>query len=140
MKRGRKGLEALRSGKYISLTTYRRDGRAVATPIWFVVDGGRILAFTGAQTGKAKRIRVNPPVEIAPCTLKGAVTGPAQSGTACLLPDSEREHVMALIRAKYRVTKWLLDVIVAAIRVALRKPQTHSVYIEIRLDASASPE
>ncbi len=121
----------LRNEKYISLTTFRRDGRGVATPIWFAVDGDHLVAFTGAQTGKVKRIRRNPHVMLAPCTFRGAVTGPRWSATVDILPDGEREHVLRLIRKKYRVVKPLLDIITTTMRVVKRKPQTHSVYLRI---------
>jgi len=51
--------------KYISVTTYRRDGTDVATPVWFVQDGDRLLIRTGVDSGKAKRIRRNPAVLVA---------------------------------------------------------------------------
>jgi uncharacterized protein len=131
-------LARLRGEKYISLTTFRRDGRGVATPVWFAIDGDRIVAFTGAETGKAKRIRANPCVTVAPCNLRGAVTGPAWTGFARMLPAKDGEAVMRLIRRKYRVTKQLLDLVVGIIRIARRRPQTHSVYIEIRPEDTTS--
>ena len=56
---------------YLSLTTFRRDGRPVATPVWFALDGDSILIWTGANAGKAKRIRNNPNVMVAACDFKG---------------------------------------------------------------------
>jgi uncharacterized protein len=53
--------------RYISITTFRRDGTPVATPVWVVAEGGRLYVWTGAQTGKAKRIRHHPAVTVAPC-------------------------------------------------------------------------
>jgi hypothetical protein len=47
-------------GKYISVTTYKRDGTGVATPVWFVQEGDRLLFRTGVASGKARRIRGNP--------------------------------------------------------------------------------
>jgi uncharacterized protein len=131
-------MSRLRAEKYISLTTFRRDGRGVATPVWFAEDGDHIVAFTGAQTGKAKRIRHNPHVMVAPCTIRGTITGPRWAGTVEFLPDSEHERVMGLIRAKYRVTKFLLDIIVGTIRRIARKPQTHSVYLQISFGAETT--
>lgn len=116
----------LRDEKYMRLTTFRRDGRGVATRSGSR-EGEASLAFTGAQTGKAKRIRATKSVTIAPCTIRGVVTGPTWSGTARILPKDERDRVMKLIFAKYRVTKRLLDMLVGVIRVIARKPQTHTV-------------
>lgn len=130
----------LRNEKYISLTTYRRNGEPVATPIWFALDGDLILAFTGAQTGKARRSKRNPRVTVAPCTFRGRLKGPRWEGTARILPDTDGPAVMALIRGKYWVTKPLLDLIVAVIRLVARRPQTHTVYIEITLGSSAGEQ
>ena len=105
----------------------------MATPVWFAIDNDRIVAFTGAQTGKAKRIRATERVTIAPCRFRGTVTGPVWEGHARILPTEEKDHVMTLIRRKYWVTKRLLDGIVGLIRLISRKPQTHSVYLEIRV-------
>lgn len=58
-------------GKYVSITSFRRDGTGVATPVWFVQEGGRPLAQTGANSGKIKRIRRNPRVMIVPCGATG---------------------------------------------------------------------
>src|SRR5258708_2439634 len=67
-------LAALTHERYISLTTFRRDGRAVPTVVWFAHDGERILVWTGANSGKVKRIKNNPRVTVAPCDRTGKVT------------------------------------------------------------------
>jgi PPOX class probable F420-dependent enzyme len=54
-------------GKYVSITSFRRDWTGVATPVWFVQEAGRLLIQTGTNSGKVKRIRRNPRVTIAPC-------------------------------------------------------------------------
>ena len=58
-------------GRYLSITSYKRDGRGVATPVWFVQRDGRLLAETDAASGKVKRIRRNPQVRVAVCTASG---------------------------------------------------------------------
>jgi len=67
----------LTRGRYLLLTTYRRGGEPVPTPVWFVTDGPRLLVSTGPSTGKVRRIRANPSVLVAPCTLRGRPTGDA---------------------------------------------------------------
>jgi PPOX class probable F420-dependent enzyme len=57
-------------GKYLSLTSFRRDGTGVATPVWFVEAGGRLLVETDAGSYKVRRIRRDPQVTIAPCTAR----------------------------------------------------------------------
>lgn len=61
--------------KYINLTTYRKNGNAVPTPVWFVEMDGCLYVFTGAQTGKAKRIRANGRASVAPSDARGNPLG-----------------------------------------------------------------
>ena len=58
-------------GKYLSLTTVKRDGTGVATPVWFVAEAGTILVVTGAESHKVRRIHHNPAVTVAECTASG---------------------------------------------------------------------
>jgi hypothetical protein len=90
------------TGKYISLTTYRRDGTAVATPVWFVQEGGRLLVRTGTASGKVKRIRHNPAVRVTVCTARGRLRGQQASGVAYVLSGSEADTAERLITRKYR--------------------------------------
>jgi PPOX class probable F420-dependent enzyme len=89
-------------GKYISMTTYRRDGTAVATPVWFVQEGDRLLVRTGAASGKVKRIHRNPSVQVAACTARGRLRGQQVSGVARVLPGPEADAALGLITRKYR--------------------------------------
>jgi len=102
-------LAALRNETYISLTTFRRDETAIPTPMWFALDGERILIWTSPTSGKVKRIRNNPHVTVAPCTARGKVTGAAFSATATFLPDREAAHANDLMNAHYGFQKRLLD-------------------------------
>jgi len=95
-------------GKYLSLTTYRRDGTPVATPVWFVQDGGRLYVNTAAESYKAKRIRQNPAVTVAACTARGAVRGAAIAARAEFLPESEHAKVDQLMARKYRIDRILI--------------------------------
>ena len=88
-------------GKYISLTTYRRDGTAVATPVWFVQQGDRLLVRTGTASGKVKRIRRNPAVQVAECTAGGRVRGQQASGVARVLSGPEADAAEGLVNRKY---------------------------------------
>lgn len=87
--------------RYISLVTFRKSGAAVATPVWFAEDGGKLYVMTASRLGKYKRIRNNPQVKIAPCTIRGKVTGPEFSATARILPKEEFSRARKLINAKY---------------------------------------
>ncbi|MGZ4439252.1 MAG: PPOX class F420-dependent oxidoreductase [Gaiellaceae bacterium] len=90
-------------GKYLSLTSFRRDGTEVATPVWFVRDNGRLLVVTDAASYKAKRIRRNPEVTIAPCSARGRLLADPVPAHAELLPDSELPRTEALLTGKYRI-------------------------------------
>jgi PPOX class probable F420-dependent enzyme len=89
-------------GKYLSITSYRRDGSGVSTPVWFATEGDRLLVMTAATSGKVKRIRRNPYVTIAPCSARGKTKTESMPAHAELLPPSEVERVKRLIARKYR--------------------------------------
>jgi PPOX class probable F420-dependent enzyme len=90
------------TGKYLSVTTFRRDGTGVATPVWFVPEEGRLLVETGADSYKVRRIRRNPAVTIAPCTATGRLRGAPVPARAELLPDAEVARVRRLVADRYR--------------------------------------
>ena len=85
-------IAALAKHRYISLTTYRRDGRAVATPVWFVLDGAQILVWTDAASGKAKRVRANGRAAIAASDMRGKPKAGAIEATAHVVPPSGEER------------------------------------------------
>jgi PPOX class probable F420-dependent enzyme len=89
-------------GKYLSLTSFKRDGTGVATPLWFVADGRRVLVMTDASSFKAKRIRHNPEVMVAPCSATGRPRGEWLPARAEFLPLAELARVEALMARKYR--------------------------------------
>src|SRR5205823_9533571 len=60
-------LQRMFPGRYLSITSFKRDGTGISTPVWFVSDGGRLYAFTDLHSAKIRRIRHNPHVEIASC-------------------------------------------------------------------------
>lgn len=96
------------SGKYLSLTSFRRDGTGVATPVWFVRDGDRLLVETDAGSYKLKRIRRNPSVRVAPCGATGRLRGEPRQARAEILPESEVARAERLMARKYRVDRMLL--------------------------------
>jgi PPOX class probable F420-dependent enzyme len=89
-------------GKYLSITSYRRDGTGVATPVWFVRDGARILVETDAKSYKAKRIRREPLVSIATCTARGKLRSAKVAARAEIL-EWEPERYEPLFEQKYAV-------------------------------------
>lgn len=93
--------EHLTDAKFILLTTYRRDGTPVATPLWHVVVDGIVYTSTGADLGKVKRIRNNPEVTISACTINGRPTGPAHAARARLLSGAESRWANRRKRNRY---------------------------------------
>jgi uncharacterized protein len=91
------------AGKYLRITSFRRDGTVVGTPVWFVREDGRLLVETDARSYKVKRIRRNPAVTVAPCTVRGRPRAEAVAARAALLPSSETRRVEHLLERKYRV-------------------------------------
>jgi PPOX class probable F420-dependent enzyme len=90
--------------KFVALTTFRRSGAAVSTPVWVGLDGEALVVTTGEQTGKVKRLRNDPRVELRPCSRTGRVRdhAVAVSGTAEILTDDQsRSRLTEVIRRKY---------------------------------------
>lgn len=115
------GAESLAGERYISLTTFRRDGTPVSTPVWVVSDDGRrLLVWTGGSTWKAKRIRRDPHVLVAASSFRGRERGPRLEGTARVVAGVD---VKALIRKKYGWQMRLLE--------RMSRGEDHSVTIEI---------
>jgi PPOX class probable F420-dependent enzyme len=95
--------DALRRATYIDLVTYRKSGVPVHTPVWFAEEDGKLYVMTRPDSGKAKRIRNNPRVEVAPSTIRGRRTGPGIPATARVFDDAA--HGRSLIRKKYLLAR-----------------------------------
>jgi PPOX class probable F420-dependent enzyme len=94
-------LEQIGAEKYVSLTTFRKDGRAVATPLWVVPDGAGLAFWTPHGTGKLKRIRNSGRVTVAPCDMRGNLKGEAIEATARIGDEADRVRVGELLKRKY---------------------------------------
>jgi PPOX class probable F420-dependent enzyme len=92
---------AIQGKKYIALTTVRKNGQAVATPVWFGEEDGRLFVMTRSIFGKYKRIRNNPQVRVSPCTIRGVVTGPEFPATARILSVEDHARARKAINRKY---------------------------------------
>ena len=99
---GASGFDHLKGHKYALIVTYKRSGEGVPTPVWFGVDvRGRMYARTGKLAAKAKRIRNNPQVRVAPCSVRGTPKGPYAPGTARIVEKGEEEHAERAIQSNY---------------------------------------
>ena len=96
-------LARIGKGSHVSLTTFRRNGQAVPTPVGGLVQDGTLYALTPPDTGKVKRLRNNPQVTIAPCNMKGAVPDdvPAVRATARLLDPAGTARVEEMMRRRF---------------------------------------
>ena len=97
---------AIAGQKYISLTTFRKTGAGVKTPVWFGEQDGKIYIMTRNDMGKTKRVRNNPVVRVAPCTIRGKVMGPEFAATARLLPQEDWPRARKTLTRKYWLA-WL---------------------------------
>ena len=93
--------------KTVALTTFRRDGTRVSTPVNIVVDGDHAYFRTPHVTGKAKRLRSDPAVELAPSTFRGTPTGPGMRARARLLSEYETPGVRRALARKYPLLQGL---------------------------------
>jgi uncharacterized protein len=100
----------------VLLTTYRRNGTPVDTPVHIAVDGDRAFARTWSTTWKVKRLRNNPQVELAPSTFRGRPIGPAVHACARLLGGGEAQHAAQALARKYRILHGFLIPLVHRLR------------------------
>ncbi|HKB25757.1 MAG TPA: PPOX class F420-dependent oxidoreductase [Methylomirabilota bacterium] len=88
--------------RYMTLSTFRRSGAEVATPVWFAAAGGKLYVFTAGDSGKVKRLRHSSRARVAPSDARGRVQGAWRDATARLVTEPtaiQRAH--AALRAKY---------------------------------------
>ena len=122
-------------GKYLSLTSFRRDGAGVATPVWFVEEDGRFFVKTGRDSYKVKRIARDPSVTIAECTASGRLRSDPQPARAEILPPSEAQRAEELMARKYRVDRILILPLYRAVQwLRRRSSEGDSVYLAITPD------
>jgi PPOX class probable F420-dependent enzyme len=109
----------------VVVTTYKRDGTAVPTPVNVVVLGHHAYFRTWATSGKAKRLRNNPQVSIAPSTARGKPTGPPITASARLLPPEEEQPVKEALARKHPLLQGRL------VPLAHRLRRYHTVHYEL---------
>ena len=120
-------------GKYLSLTTFKRDGTGMATPVWFVAEAGKILVVTGAGSHKVRRIRHNPAVTVAECTASGRLRSSPVPARAQILPCHQAPRARQLMAREY----WLDRIVILPVYRAVqairhgRRHQTESVVLII---------
>jgi PPOX class probable F420-dependent enzyme len=121
------------TGKYLSLTTVKRDGTGVATPVWFVAEAGTTFVVTGADSHKVRRIRRNPAVTVAECTAGGRPRSSPVPARAHILPDHQAPRARPLMARKYRLDRIVILPVYRAVQTIRhgRCHQTESVVLVI---------
>jgi uncharacterized protein len=95
---------ALGDEKFLSLTTFRKSGERVSSAMWVARDGDALIMFTPEASGKVKRLRNSPRVELCPCDRMGRVKDGVEpvGGVAEVLTDEDTlERATGMIRRKY---------------------------------------
>ncbi len=103
-------LATLDRQRYLNLATFRRNGRAVETPVWFALREGRLYVFTDGTSGKVKRLRANPRIRIAPCDMRGKLKGDWGEGQGRIIDEPAAvEAAYAVLRRKYGLQMRVID-------------------------------
>jgi PPOX class probable F420-dependent enzyme len=98
---------AFGDAKYISLRSFKKDGGAVDTPVWFATLDGKPVIFTDGTSYKVKRIRRNPDVQLAVCDMRGKVLGPWHAGTCRPVEDDPAYVARAYAALNQRYGLWM---------------------------------
>ena len=122
--------DAILTAQYVALTTYRRDGTPVTTPVWAAAEGTSLYLFTNAAAGKVKRLHNSSRAAIAPCTATGTITGAQLPAEAFNLASDQMPQVWRLLTKKYGMAARLF---VAYDRVRGLLRMQASAGIEVRL-------
>jgi PPOX class probable F420-dependent enzyme len=101
-------LAPLRNTKTILLTTYKKDGTPVATPVSIAFDGDRAFFRSYDKAWKTRRLRRNPAVQAAPATLRGQSTGPAVRARATLLDGEQARLAARALARRHRILQAIL--------------------------------
>ena len=111
------GFAAFAGQKYLNLETFKRNGQGVKTPVWFAAEPSlkldsneaKLYVYTIGVSGKVKRIRNNPRVNVAPCDMRGRLRGEWVPAGAEILVGTQAQYGMQLLNKKYAPWKQLLD-------------------------------
>jgi PPOX class probable F420-dependent enzyme len=116
---------------YVSLATFRRDGREVRTPVWIAADGAHLYVYTNEKSGKVKRIRGNGRARLAACDARGRLRRPEQwvDARARVVTDAQtRERAFGALRQKYG---WQLALVLFGARLGGRYADRAIVELQI---------
>ena len=104
-------LKPFAGARYLNLESYRKNGNAVRTPLWFVEDGEALYVSTPADSGKVKRIRRNPRVRIVPSDFRGNLRGGWVEAAARFEEAPAAARAQELLIRKYGWQKKLINLL-----------------------------
>ncbi|MBL1287283.1 PPOX class F420-dependent oxidoreductase [Streptomyces sp. For3] len=118
-------LQDFARSEYVSLTTYRKNGTPVATPVWAAADGGVLYVWTRSDSWKVRRLRKDSRVRVTVCDVRGRIAegAPSAEGTARLLDADGTAVVRKVLARKYTWKFWLLDWPAMVVRLG-KRPHT----------------
>ncbi len=115
----------------MNIETARRNGDTVSTPVWFVEFEGALFFQTSTKSGKVKRIRNNPAVRVAPCSITGRLHGEWVDGMALFISREESAKAIEVYNRKYQLLKRFVQLIggldpssTITLKVELNEPKT----------------
>jgi len=115
-------IDDLKGRKYCVLVSYRKNGQAMPSPLWFGTADGRLYFQTSPDGFKVKRIRNNPEVRVAPCTSRGKPVGPPFIGKARVVPDSDASVAERAVQSNYGIGRKIYTLFSGGV---------DSVYVEV---------
>lgn len=105
-------MDPLAGERYLSLATFRKNGVAVKTPIWFAERDGSYFAFSESKAGKVKRLRNSSRSQVAACDMRGGVKGEWMDAETMIVHDPEvQKNAYSALRKKYGLQMWFTDLV-----------------------------
>ena len=101
--------QSLETGNYINLLTYKKNGKPVSTPVWFIFEDKKIFIRTSDKSGKFKRIKNNKNVKFAIYNIRGKIKGEWHTGLAKVEPNNI--WIFPKINKKYGIVAHLLNIL-----------------------------
>ncbi|WP_062211090.1 PPOX class F420-dependent oxidoreductase [Streptomyces sp. NBRC 109706] len=129
--------EDVAAARYVNLTTFRRTGVPVATPVWLAPDGERMVLWTNNDSGKVKRLRHTADVTVTVCDIRGRVRPgtPEHRATARVLDAEESRAARAVLSRRYRMMR--LGSLLARVVPRITR---RGIAVAVHFDTPDSPE
>lgn len=125
-------IKAIYQASNNNLTTFRKNGTPVSTPVTCAEHDGIIYFSTGADSGKVKRMQHTPHVTIAPCTVRGRATGAAVEAHAHIITEvAETYKAKGALQSKYGLRRQTAYAIMRLVQLLRRQPEAQQIYVAL---------